>query len=385
MSSAPSLAAPSHASPGQIHHGFASRLFASGMLAFVLIGTLPSLYGVALPVWTLRFGLEAGQGGTLLAAHGAGALLTVAGSLFGLPFLTLRTGLVLLALGAACLAPEASWTLALGAAFIAGSGFGIIVTVVNRRFLWEFGPKGPGMLGLVNAVTGIGAVAAPLLVLGTGGQPGVVLWGIAVLALLVLPFTTPEAARGSRPGRPDLPMRRAWVLAFVPGTIVCEVAMTGWGASALIDLGLGDASAARLTSGFFATFLLARLALYWLTRWLASDTLTLIGLAGTAAAAALAAAGLPGLGYIVAGAFVGVTFPALYVWAVGFLGGDPRMGSAVLTASLTGIALGPLGLRPILGRTGEDGMFWIVALLAAGLALAFAAAMLVLRGRVRAA
>ena len=63
--------------------GLRSPLFASGALAFFLLGMLPALFGVALPVWSDAFGLAEGQGGTLVALYNAGAALTVLAGVAG--------------------------------------------------------------------------------------------------------------------------------------------------------------------------------------------------------------------------------------------------------------------------------------------------------------
>jgi MFS family permease len=151
---------------------------------------------VGLPAWSERLGLADGEGGALLAAYGAGAFAAVLAGLWGIRGLTFRPGLAVMGAGAALLAWAPAWGAALGAAVVLGLGFGIVVTVVNRRFLHDFGERGPGMLGLVNAVTGLGAIAAPLLAMAAGG-PGPVLLGLAALCVLTIPLGTPEPPRPS--------------------------------------------------------------------------------------------------------------------------------------------------------------------------------------------
>lgn len=347
---------------------FDRRLLASGMLAFAAVGSVPAIFGVGLPAWSARFDLAPGEGGTLLAAYGAGAFASVLAGLLGAR-LTFRPGLAVMGAGAALLGLAPAWGAALAAAFVLGLGFGIVVTVVNRRFLHDFGDRGPGMLGLVNAVTGLGAIAAPLLATAAGG-PGPVLLGLALLCLLTIPLGTPEPARTVAGGLPPLGDPRLLVLLFVAGSVAIEAAMTGFGVAALIAGGIGEAGAARLASGFFAAFLLVRVGLFWLAGSVPPAALFALGLGGTAACAALAPAA-PGPAYVLAGAFVGITWPSFYVWASARLGGDPRLGAAVLLASQVGAVLGPLALRPILARTGDEGMFGAVAVTGAILLLAF--------------
>ena len=107
--------------------GFASRLFLSGALAFLATGAGPALTGVSLTVWSDAFQLAPGEGGALLAAHGAGALTALLLGLCGVPGLGLRLGLGTFALGATLLALAPSWGALLTAGFVTGLGFGQIV------------------------------------------------------------------------------------------------------------------------------------------------------------------------------------------------------------------------------------------------------------------
>ncbi|TNC48307.1 hypothetical protein FHG66_14390 [Rubellimicrobium rubrum] len=369
-----SIAQPVTSAPG-----FGSRLFLSGALAFFVAGTLPALYGVALPIWSERFGLGEGEGGLLLSANGAGAFLAVLSGVFGIPGLGSRTGLLALGLGAMLLSVAGTWGLTLAAAVVTGFGFGLLTTSVNRRFLAGFGERGPGMVGLVNAVYGLGAILSPLAFLLAGGRPGAVFLGTTALALFALTLAEPDEAPAAR-GLPDLSQRRLLVTLFIFANGLVEGISIGFGASALIGVGLSAQAAAQLTSGFFVAYLLSRVSLYWLAHRIPSDRLFVIGAGGAGLAMAVAVLGAPAVGYVVAGAFIGLIFPAYYVWAIGILGEDARMTAAILTMALLGSTLGPIVLRPILAVTGEEGVFWIVS--AAGLMLAtcFAA----LKGRARA-
>ncbi len=361
--------------------GFVSWLFASGGMAFLLIGMLQALYGVALPAWSDTFGLAPGEGGTFLTLHGAGAFLAVLAGLFGLPILGLRLGLVLLAAGPSLIALGGSWPLTLAGGLVTGMGLGMLTAVVNRRFLSDFGAHGSGMVGLVNALSGLGAIASPLLFLVAGGQLGPLFWGIGAVAALTIALAPADPSPPPARGLPDLRQARVLILGFGLFAIAIEGALIGFGASALVDLGVSGAVAARLTSAFFVAFLLSRLSLYWLTRKVAPGLLVLAGLGGTAACAAVAALGAPAWGFVGAGLFAGATFPAFYVWAVGLLGSDPRMGSAILTLCLAGATLGPLTLRPLLAALGEGAVFGIVAVVGAALALVLAVVLrLVQRG-----
>jgi fucose permease len=351
--------------------GYASRLFLSGTLAFFVAGMLPSLHGVALPIWSEAYGLGEGEGGTLLAANGAGSLLAVLSGVFGLPFLGMRTGLAVLAAGATLLALGGSWPLTLLGGFTGGFGFGLLTTSVNRAFLGGFGPRSAGMVGLVNAVYGIGAILSPLLFLLLGARPPLAFAALVLLAALALLLSERDAVPPSR-GLPDLRNPRLLVTLFILGNGLIEGISVGFGASALTDAGLSASAAARTASAFFLAYVGARLLLTWIAGRIPPARLLTLGFAGAGLSMALAALGLTAPGYILAGAFIGMIFPSYYVWASRILGPDPRMTAAILTVALTGGTLAPLALRPLLAVTGESGTFAVVAGVALLMATLFA-------------
>lgn len=340
--------------------GLASRLFAAGSLAFFLLGMLPALFGVALPHWTAAFGLAVGEGGTILSVYNAGAVVAVLAGVSGMPGLATRPALVLVAAGGAALALGAGWAALLIGAFVAGLGYGILAASVNRRFLQEFGTRGPGMVSFVNGIYGLGSILSPLLFLAAGSSPAVVFWAVAALALLAMALARPEPFRQAAPGLPPL-SPRLLILLLNLGGVTMELLLIGFGASALIAQGVPEAGAAQLLSAFFLAFVAARLGLALVVHRIAPDLAFLGSCLGLAATAALAALVSPGLGFVLAGVFAGTAFPCFYVWASRLLGPDPRMGAAILASGLTAGTLGPLALRPILAAFGEGGLFWILA------------------------
>ena len=352
--------------------GLASRLFASGSLAFFLVGMLPALFGVALPIWSRTFGLGEGEGGTLFATYNAGAFTAVLAGTLGVPGLAMRPALLAVALGAAGLALGATWGLLLLGGFVAGLGYGVLAAAVNRRFLHDFGTRGPGMVSLVNGIYGLGAILSPLLFLLAGSAPTVVFWATTAIAVLAMALAGPEPFRASAPGLPPLTPRLLLLLINF-GAVTLEAALVGLGASALVDQGLSGGDGARLVSLFFLLFVAARLSLAAVSHRLPSDLVVLGGAAGTTACLALAASGWPALGFVLSGAFTAVGFPAFFVWATRLLGPDPRMGAAILASGLLAGTLGPLALRPILALSGEGGLFWILCIFGAALSATIAA------------
>lgn len=352
--------------------GFASRLFVSGSLAFVLIGVLGAGYGVALPAFTRNFGLEPGAAGLILTTQAAGAVLAVAAMTLGVRGLSARLAAALMAAGAAVVAVGLSWPATLAGASVAGAGFGLIAAHVNRAFLEGFGDRGSGMVGLVNAISGVGLIAGPLAYVQVGGSTLLLFGGIAVFAALLIPLLSggawdtaagPAVAGTIRP-------RRLAILILNHLSVFLEAALAGFGVVALIALGWSEEAAARLASGYFASYLLGRLSLYWVARRVAPDWLFLIGTIGTSAAALAAAAGLHAVGFVASGAFVGIAFPSFYVWASRLLGPDPRMQSSIVLAGLSGGAIGPLAFGAVLASAGMGMLFAAVAALGGALAVA---------------
>jgi fucose permease len=282
----------------------------------------------------------------------------------------MRPALLAVALGAAGLALGATWGLLLLGGFVAGLGYGVLAAGVNRRFLGEFGARGPGMVSLVNGIYGLGAILSPLLFLAAGSAPPAVFWATALLALLAMALAGPEPFRASAPGLPPL-TPRLLVLLVNFGAVAIEAALIGLGAAALVGQGFSEPAAARLLSAFFVLFVAARLALAAAS--VPPDLTVLAGALGVAACMGLAAIGAPAWGFVLSGAFAAVCFPAFFVWATRLLGPDPRMGSAILASGLLAGTLGPLALRPILGLVGEGGLFWILLICAALLSAILAA------------
>ena len=363
--------------------GFGSRVFLTGALSFVVTGMLAQLYGLAVPVYVQRFGLTDG-GNVLLSLHGLGAFVAVVAGLFWAPLLTLRRGLLAMAAGIGLVALQISWPLILLGGILGGTGFGMAAVVVNRQFLSEFAARGPGVLSIVNAVYGLGTIVSPILLIGAGGVPALVFAGMAVLALLAVPFVVPEQVGPHVPsGMPNLARWPLLILIFNSLSAVIEVGLVGLGPTTLLDAGLDSFAVARLASGFSLCFLLGRVSLYWLTRWIGTDLLFLIALLGTAASLGVAHAGLTSIGFVLSGLFAAMFFPIFYVWAIGVLG-DARFGSAILCSGLAAVTASPVMLGFLLTFTGVDALFGLLGGLACILALGFVPTLLWARRRMQA-
>ncbi len=351
--------------------GFLSRLFIAGSLAFVLIGIVGSIYGVALPAFTRAYGLEDGAAGLILTTNALGAVVAVLAATLGMPGLGARTATALIAIGTAGIALMAGWTVTLAASTVVGAGFGLIATEVNRTFLAGFGPRGPGMVGLVNGISGIGSIAGPLLFVATGSSIMAVYGALAVLSTaLIFSFDRRPPAEVLAARTPVFRQWRVAILLLNHISVCIEAGISGLGVTALIASGWSEEGAAALAAGFFAALLVARVGLYWITKHVPADVIFLAGTIGTAGSAALAAAGFHAVGYVMAGGFVGLAFPSFFVWGARVLGNDPRISAAILLSGLSGLALGPFVIGAILARTGAEALFAVTAIGAALLAVA---------------
>ncbi len=355
--------------------GFMSRLFITGSLAFVLIGILGALYGVSLPAFTRLYGLDEGQASFILTTNALGAMAAVTAATLGMPGLGARTALALMAIGTAIISLTPGWPLTLVGSTVVGAGFGLIATEVNRSFLSGFGPRGPGMVGLVNGISGLGLIAGPLLYVWTGGNLAILYGSLALFsAALVFSYVrTAPATRTQGSGS-----FRTWRVAILILNLLAaciEAALGGLAVTALIASGWTETGAATLAAAFFTAFLVVRVALYWITRHVAPDVLYLVGAIGTAVSAAIAAMGFHAIGFTASGVFMGLFFPAFFVWGARLLGDDPRMSAAMLLSGLTGLAIGPFVVSLILQRIGYDQLFTLIAIGSAVLTVIILAAM----------
>lgn len=352
----------------------------TGVLVFALMGVAQSVYGPALPAFARQFDLPAGEAGAVVSAHWAGAALGVAAMFFSDGRVPPRVALAVSAAGAGLLAAGLGWWGVLAGAAAIGAGFGVLTTHFNRRVIAEFGPRGPGMLSFLNAVFGMGAIAAPLawLALGRSAGPAFLVLTMVMVALLPLlraPAAPagPNACGGAR--APDRFVPRWGILGLGALGIGVEASLVGLGPLALIALGQGEAEAAASLSMFFLAFLGARLALALGAGLLPPFSWFTLALAGSGVLAlALALTGAAWL-FVPLGACAGAIFPPFYVAAAQQMGEHPRVAPTIIAAGLAGGIAAPVLAGQLMARAGEGILFGLVA----GVALAAAAAALARR------
>jgi len=353
-------------------------LLFAGIATFVLMGAGQALYGPAMPAFARSYGLGLGTAGLVVSAHWVGCFIGVAALYLRGRLIGPRGVLVGMALGSALMAAGLGWGVTLLGAVVFGIGYGAAVVVFNPRFLRAFGARGPGMMSLLNASFGIGAIAAPLGFVALGTNPALTFGALAGLCALVW-LGSGRVGGGVAVIQAAGPFRPDWLmLGFGAVAIGVEACLIGLGPSALIAAGQTEVDAARLLSAFFVAFLGARVVLIFTAHLVGSFTMftaAMIGVCGMALAAALVS---PPVFFVGIGVFAGLFFQGFYVTAQARMGDDPRVPPTIIAAGLVGGIVSPLLLTGVLDRLGEVGFFWVIAAVT-GLV---ACAALVLRRRI---
>jgi MFS transporter, FHS family, glucose/mannose:H+ symporter len=143
----------------------------TGALGFGMMGVGQSVYGPALPAWMRDFGLSQTAAGMILSAHWVGAILAVIAMLSIGHRFPAWAAIALAAAGQALVAFGPAWQVKVAGAVLFGVGGGFATVIFNRRVLAAFGARGPAMVGAINALYGIGAIAGPLIYLALGADP----------------------------------------------------------------------------------------------------------------------------------------------------------------------------------------------------------------------
>ncbi len=293
-----------------------------GLLLFVAIGVVLSLYGPAIPEFRERFGVGAGASALALSAHFTGAIVGIAGwALLDRRLGTgalLRPAAVLLVAGSIGLALAPSWPVTLAAAALVGVGFGVLVVALNALFAAGFGDRSAAMLNLLGACFGAGAILGPLAFAATGSFRGPFLGG-AVLVVASLPLMrdvrrSPAPGPPAGSGRPAPVLVGGFVLLYVLYVGV-ESGVGGWEATSLLAHGTGEAAAANWTAGYWAAITAGRLLAVPLALRIAPPRLVAGALLLAAAALTLAhTSTLAPLAYTLTGLALAPVFPTGLAW-----------------------------------------------------------------------
>ena len=357
----------------------AGLLFA-GVATFVMMGAGQSLYGPALPAFSRIFSVSLAEAGLLVSAHWVGCFLGVGFMYLKGAQVTPRHALAVMALGAGIIAMLSNWPVTLAGAVVFGAGYGMSTAVFNPRVLHAFGIYGPSMLSMLNATFGVGAIAAPLIFVALGSDPGLSFGLTAAFAAAVWLVAGPAGRTPAAPAGQVQAFRPHWpILGFGAVAIGLEACLIGLGPTALIRAGVAEATAAELLSAFFVVFLMARVVLVFVAHRIAPFLLYTLAVIATALFALGAVFLSPALFFVAIGAPAGLYFPGFYVTASGKMGEDLRVPPTIIASGLVGGIGGPLILAPLMERMGSLGFFWVLA----GVTLALSAAALLSLRRMR--
>lgn len=343
-------------------------LLATGIAGFVLLGLAQAIFGPMLPVYAQTFGLPISSVGWVLSVFWAGALVAI-GAVYALPaLLGPKTGLLAAAAGTTLLALMPGWAVVLVGAGIFGFGYGVIAAVYNPRVLVAFGPRGPALMSLMNALFTLGAIAAPQVFLGLDQRPSAVFWALtafsAVVAAAALGMgdTRTMTAQPAGKGRIDWP-----ILGFAFLGIGVESSLAGLGPTGLALAGKTVDEAARLMSFYFIAYLLARLSLVVIAHRIAPFTIYVLALGLMAVFAALALVGDLGFWFPFLGFAAGYVFHGEYLTGLRRMGSTTRVSALLLAAGVLGAIVAPVLISQVLTGLGPMGFFQIVLGLALGM------------------
>lgn len=338
------------------------RILIFGFLAFVLIGLEQGILGLFVAELGAQLSRSPEELGLFFALHGVGSAIVTGSALISrleqrnnkrIPMAGLA-----LSIGGFLIVYGDSWGLKLLAAPLLGIGFGGLSMSFNTLFVTHFSQKNAGLLNVLNATYGLGAVAAPWLV-STDLYSGTdVFLAIAVLSLVVtiggwsiddrVPSNLPAIESTDRGVRTVAPLL---VTAFL--ILFLEAGLTYWMPSLLAETAETGLIGASYMAAFFGWFVVVRLGAAALATWVSTLGFALIGLSGVLASLLLVTAGfIPLSETSFIGAFMGLIFPNAYAWMLITGHGGTALGAKLLLSAITGATVGPwiLGwIWPIFG------------------------------------
>lgn len=345
-------------------------LLATGIAGFVLLGLALAIFGPVLPVYSRVFGLEISSVGWVLSVFWAGSLSAVGAVYLAPATLGPKTGLVAAAAGTALLALMSSWGMVLVGAVLFGFGYGVIAAVWNPRVLAAFGPRGPAMMSLMNALFTLGAIAAPQMFLALGQQPATVFWVFTGFAGAILLVTFGMGDTRAAPAATGSDGRIDWtILGFACLGIGLESILVGLGPTGLVQTGKTPEQAAQLLSLFFITYLVARLSLVLIAHRIAPFAIYVAAVTLLAALTLAALLGDAGFWFPFMGFACGYIFHGEYLTGLQRMGGTTRISALLLAAGMLGAIVMPVVISQVLGGLGPLGFFQIVLGIALTLAV----------------
>ncbi|EED35804.1 transporter, major facilitator family [Luminiphilus syltensis NOR5-1B] len=361
------------------------QLIFAGLFCFFLVGAEQGMLGLVVADMQQNRGISASQGGLFFALHAIGSAVAVGLSLVHAidrrnPY-RVALALASFAAGLALLAFAEVWSWLLLASVLLGLGFGGLTLGFNTLFATRFAHHSPRFLNLLNAVFGLGAVAAPallangLLSAGSLLAIGSVACGVLVLVTINLDdrIQSQHTATRSKASHTTLALLAA-ALFFA---LALESSVAAWLPTLLVRHGLTQAESADQIALYFFCFLLVRVGASLISHRIGARMLAVMGCGGSALLLGGFAFDTSWLWLVpLLGAVVGLIFPNLFGFAMATIVGGTRESAWLLLAAIAGATTGPW----VMGMIAESSA--VMGLLL-GLTLWAAAALgcLVLTGR----
>ena len=351
-----------------------NRILIFGFLAFILIGLEQGVLGLFVAELGQQFNRSPEDLGLFFALHGVGSGLVTAVALVSWVERRNSKRIALsslaLGLGSGLIVVGDSWHFKLIAAPLLGIGFGGLSMSFNTLFVTYFSQKNAGLLNVLNATYGIGAVAAPWL-LSRDLLAGSELFSvIALLSFIILvggwtiDDRIPSRTRTDTASLTTTSVYPILLVAFL--ILFIEAALTYWMPSLLSKQSGYDVDAAGYMAQFFFWFVIVRLSAAALAVWVSTLGFALLGLLGLCLSLLGVVTGLVALADTsFTGAFMGLIFPNAYAWMLTQSGGGTAMGARILLSAIVGATTGPWILGWILPITGETAVLVLLSAVSA--------------------
>lgn len=330
-------------------------LIAAGVVLFLLLGVLQTIYGPALTAFSHRFDLSVETVSLLVSAHFFGAFfatLVTSAVLSALRYRgTLLLAVSLIAIGVTLVGISPVWVVALIGAFIAGFGIGLtnsgMTVYVSRVFAPGHGP----ILNFLNSLFGIGAVSAPLIVTAVGDHISWPFYAAALVALvgLVMFLRLPAGDKPVPHGNPWA-IGAAWPIFVGFGImyffyVATEAGVTTWEIPHLTPL-IGAQQAAVYTSLYWGAITLGRFIGTALSLRFSAKSILLVATAGTVASVSLTyIPSFAPFAYILVGLFIAPIFANGLAWLAQL---RPKQADQLIPLAMAAASLGPVGTTPLI-------------------------------------
>jgi FHS family glucose/mannose:H+ symporter-like MFS transporter len=329
-------------------------LVLTSFLAFVLVGAEQALYGPAFEAFQERYQQSATAVSLTVSLHFLGSFFTILASgvlirRFGYPRLLAASALLMtVAVGVIGSAP--SWSVVLGASFVAGLGFGVLDVGVNLLVVRSFAGRVGPVLNLLNAMFGLGAILGPALIAATVPAVERAFLVVAALGLAI----TVLLLRLAQPSSAPLPapttgasLGRAFAFVVIYFLYVSsEVGGASWETTHLTPH-FGAVQAASFTSLYWTAVTVGRLLAVPVSA-VVRPAVMVVGASVLALAAALLTQIVPVAPY--AYVLLGLAFAPIFPSTLGWLHETfPNRAEQIAPLALAGATLGPVVTAPLIG------------------------------------